>query len=67
LETRNSKNQDEEKPIYKMKMFQDVGSKVQENLKGFKTYVQKTDNLDHLIEKVENELMVLEKTEEKNN
>ena len=63
METRSSKNQDEEKPIYKMKMFQDVGSKVQENLKGFKTYVQKKDNLDNLIEKVENELKVLEKTE----
>jgi len=63
LETRNSKNQDEEKPMYKLKMFQDVGSKVQENLKGFKTYVQKKDNMDNLIEKVENELKVMEKSE----
>lgn len=63
METRNSKNQDEEKPMYKLKMFQDVGSKVQENLKGFKTYVQKKDNMDNLIEKVENELKVMEKSE----
>ena len=48
-------------------MFQDVGSKVQENLKGFKTYVQKKDNLDNLIEKVESELKGLENNEEKNN
>lgn len=67
METRNSKNQEEEKPMYKLKMFQDVGSKVQENLKGFKTYAQKKDNMDNLIEKVENELKVMEKTEEKNN
>jgi hypothetical protein len=54
------KSDKEEKPMYKMKMFQDVGSKVKENLKEFKTYVEKTDNLDDLIEKVQNELKVLD-------
>ena len=53
----------EEKPMYKMKMFQDVGSKVKENLKGFKTYVEKSDNIDDLIEKVQNELKVIESPE----
>jgi hypothetical protein len=41
-----------------MKMFLDVNSKVKENLKGFKTYVEKKDNLDNLIEKVQNELNI---------
>ena len=50
----------EEKPMYKMKMFQDVGSKVKENLKGFKTYVESCDNIDDLIEKVQNELKVID-------
>jgi hypothetical protein len=50
----------EEKPMYKMKMFQDVGSKVKENLKGFKTYVESSDNIDDLIEKVQNELKVID-------
>lgn len=46
----------EDKPLYKLKMFQGVDSKVKENLKTFKTYTAKKDNLDCLIEKVENEL-----------
>jgi hypothetical protein len=37
-------------------MFQGVDSKVKENLKNFKTFTAKKDNLDSLIEKVENEL-----------
>jgi len=53
----------EEKPMYKMKMFQDVGSKVKENLKGFKTYAEKSENIDDLIEKVQNELKVIESPE----
>lgn len=60
LETRKSNIEKEEKPIYKMKMFQDVGSRVKENLKGFKTYVEKKDNLDDLIHEVENELKVID-------
>jgi hypothetical protein len=46
----------EEKPLYKMKMFNDVGSKVVQGLNNFKTYKPPKDNLDTLIEKVENEL-----------
>lgn len=52
------KNEDS-KPLYKMKMFNNVGSRVVEGLNNFKTYPNKgvrKDNLDHLIEKVENEL-----------
>jgi hypothetical protein len=45
--------------MYKLKMFQDVDSKVKNNLKTFKTYTEKKDNLDHLIEKVESELKTL--------
>ena len=40
-------------------MFKDVDSKVKSDLKKFKTYTEK-DNLDNLIEKVENELKVME-------
>ena len=48
----------EEKPLYKMKMFKDVGSKVAEGVKMFKTYhpMKRKDNLDHMIEKVENDI-----------
>ncbi len=46
----------EEKPLYKLKMFKDVESKVTANLKTFKTYTEKKDNLDRLIENVEDEL-----------
>ena len=47
----------EEKPLYKMKMFKDVGSKVAEGVKMFKTYhpMKRKDNLDHIIENVEND------------
>jgi hypothetical protein len=37
-------------------MFKDVDSKVKENLKSFKTFTPKRDNIDNLIAKVENEL-----------
>ncbi len=56
LDARKKTKEKEEKPLYKMKMFKDVGSKVTSNLKNFKTYSNKKDNLDNLIEKVENEL-----------
>ena len=54
----------EEKPLYKLKMFQDVGSKVAEGIKQFKTYhpykktkTQKIDDgIDHLINKVQGEI-----------
>jgi hypothetical protein len=46
----------DEKPLYKLKMFRDVDSKVKQNLNGFKTYNEKKGDLDYLIEKVENEL-----------
>jgi hypothetical protein len=56
IETRKNKSNIEEKPLYKLKMFHDVESKVRGNLKQFKTYVEKKDNIDNLIEKVESEL-----------
>ena len=58
LQTRRMNEQVEEKPLYKMKMFKDVGSKVAEGVKMFKTYhpMKRKDNLDHLIEKVENDI-----------
>ena len=51
-----------EKPLYKLKMFQDVGSKVAEEVKLFKTYhpykkKKKTDDgVDYLINKVQGEI-----------
>lgn len=56
LNTKKEIKSSEQKPLYKLKMFQGVDSKVKENLKNFKTYTSKKDNLDCLIEKVENEL-----------
>ncbi len=54
----------DDKPLYKLKMFQDVGSKVAEGIKQFKTYhpykktkTQKIDDgIDHLINKVQGEI-----------
>ncbi len=50
----------DEKTVYKMKMFENVQSKVKNNLTTFKTYnpkvVKERDNLDKLIEKVEKEI-----------
>ena len=54
--------QKNEKPLYKLKMFQDVGSKVAEEVKIFKTYhpYKKTkkndDGVDYLINKVQGEI-----------
>ena len=51
-----------EKPLYKLKMFQDVGSKVAEEVKLFKTYHpykkkhKIDDGIDHLINKVQGEI-----------
>ena len=58
-----------EKPLYKLKMFQNVGSKVTEAIKQFKTYhpyKKKTlqcqdDGIDHLINKVQGEIQEQEK------
>jgi len=50
----------DEKILYKMKMFDNVDSKVKKNLTNFKTYdpnvVPQKDNIDRLIEKVEREI-----------
>ncbi len=55
----------EEKALYKMKMFDNVGSKVKNNLTTFKTYnpkvVREKDNLDKLIEKVERDIEDLDR------
>jgi hypothetical protein len=51
-----------EKPLYKLKMFQDVGSKVAEDVKLFKTYhpykkkKKNDDGVDYLINKVQGEI-----------
>ncbi len=54
--------QKNEKPLYKLKMFQDVGSKVAEEIKLFKTYhpykkkKKNDDGVDYLINKVQGEI-----------
>ena len=59
----------EEKPLYKLKMFQDVGSKVTEGIKQFRTYGYTSgnmeDGLDKVIAKVQNEIEESEKKENK--
>lgn len=69
----------EEKPLYKMRMFSDVGSKVVVGIKNFKTFDDKNLNsktegnnnntedaqIDNMIEKIENELKELQ--EDNNN
>lgn len=63
LESKQKTNVPQEKPLYKMKMFKIVGSKVKENLKKFKSSqinpAGNQNNLDNLIAKVENELKEL--------
>ena len=59
LETKKNSMFKTEKPIFKMRMFNNVGSKVVDGIKSFKTYEQKENkdrNLDNLIAQVENEL-----------
>ena len=55
MQTKRMTNQKDTKAAYKMKMFNNVGSKVVEGIKKFKTSDGR-DNLDNLIQKVENEL-----------
>jgi hypothetical protein len=65
--------QKEEKPLFKMRMFSDIGSKVVEGIKNFKTFDEKNiknigssadpneeAQIDNMIEKIENELKELE-------
>ena len=58
----NSFSQRNQKPLYKLKMFQDIPSKVEKEIKLFKTYhpykhkKKKVDDIDHLINKVQGEL-----------
>ena len=67
MESKKNIQQKEERPLYKMKMFSDVGSKVIVGIKNFKSYNgqghQKTESspvnevqIDSMIEKIENEL-----------
>ncbi len=53
------RHKEEEKPLYKMKIFNNVESKVKQGLNNFKTYTPPKDNIDNLIDKVENELREL--------
>lgn len=64
-ERRKDKGHEETKPLYKLKMFQDVGSKVAEGIKAFKTYKPaKTEGgLNNIIEKVQEEIKVKEDLE----
>jgi hypothetical protein len=52
--------EDDNKPLYKMKMFHGAESKVNAGIKNFKTYDEKffknSNNLDNLISKVEDEI-----------
>ena len=56
------KDKENEKPLYKLKMFQDVGIKVAEEVKLFKTYhpyrkkKKVDDGVDYLINKVQGEI-----------
>ena len=55
--TRMNYDNQPEPELYKMRMFKDVGSKVAEGIKQFKTYhPYKKNNLDSMIEKVQGEL-----------
>ena len=61
----------DEKPLYKLKMFQSVGSKVAEGIKKFKTFkqykIKKADDnngLDNIINKVQDEIKQQEKIEQ---
>ncbi len=52
-----------EPPLWKMRMFRDVGSKVAEDIKKFKTYApykKGENNLDKMIKNVQNEIMMTE-------
>jgi len=60
----NKKNKKEEEnknniAVFKNKKYSDVRSKVKENIQNFKTS-NRNDNLDDLINKVENEIKLLE-------
>ena len=61
---------EKEPPLWKMRMFRDVGSKVAEEVKKFKTYKnwkKKEDNLDNIIRNVQNEIMENEQRNFNNN
>jgi hypothetical protein len=56
INSKKNAKKKEDKSLYKMKMFNNVGSKVVEGIRKFKTSEGGKDNLDNLIMKVENEL-----------
>ena len=58
IETRKSlEARKEEKPLYKLAMFKNVGSKVAEGIRSFKTYQHKDDaGLNNIINKVQEEI-----------
>ena len=54
----------EEKPLYKMRMFKNVPSKVSEGIRQFKTFYPKGNGgIDKMIDKVQEELKVAEQAE----
>ena len=70
--TTGFQDKEKEKPLYKLRMFQDVGSKVADEVKLFKTYhpyrkKQKVDDgVDYLINKVQGEIEQNDKEKMKN-
>lgn len=77
MQSRRTIHKKEEKPLFKMRMFNDVGSKVVVGIKNFKTYDEKspkTENthpgdeaqIDNMIEKIENELKELQTVNNEN-
>lgn len=77
LELRRSCSPDcvaEEKPLYKLKMFQNVGSKVAEGIRQFKTYNNRNNNLikkegetdlGNIVQQVQEEIKTNEQAEQK--
>ena len=71
-EEEETEEQKEQKPLYKLKMFQNVGSRVAESIKQFKTFkqyrlkkpVEDNNGIDTIINKVQNEIKQQEQIEQ---
>ena len=71
-EEEETEEQKEQKPLYKLKMFQNVGSRVAESIKQFKTFkqyrlkkpVEDNNGIDKIINKVQNEIKQQERIEQ---
>lgn len=68
LESRKLNENYHEPPLYKLGMFKNVPSKVTEDIKMFKTYHPKKESkIDHLIDKVQEEIKEIDGNVPKNN